>query len=114
MHDPTAHAEIEAIRDACRYLNTHDLSGCEIYTTSYPCPMCFSAIIWANIKKCYYGNTRKDTDEIGFRDDFIYHYIENLMQGIEDKKILSFQCMDREETIKEYEFYQNQKDKVIY
>ena len=64
--DPTAHAEVNAIRKACRVLNTHDLSGCVLYTSAEPCPMCLSAIIWANIKKVYYANTRSDADKIGF------------------------------------------------
>lgn len=76
-HDPTAHAEINAIRAAGKVLRTHDLSGCELYTTCYPCPMCLSAIIWANIKKVYYGCTSQDAANIGFRDDFIYRFIES-------------------------------------
>lgn len=77
-NDPTAHAEIVAIRDACQSLNTFSLEGCEIYTSCYPCPMCLSAIIWANIKVVYYGNTKEDAQSIDFRDDVIYKYIENL------------------------------------
>ena len=76
-NDPTAHAEIMAIREACKKINTYNLSGCELYTTCYPCPMCLSAIIWSNIKKVYYGNTREDAETIGFRDDDIYEYIES-------------------------------------
>ena len=83
-NDPTAHAEINAIRNACKNINSYDLDGCELYTTSYPCPMCLSAIIWSNIKSVYYGNTKEDAEEIGFRDDFIYEYIKNLE---EDKTI---------------------------
>ena len=71
-NDPTAHAEIMAIRDACNNIGSYDLKGCELYTSCYPCPMCLSAIIWANIDKVYYGNTKEDAAEIGFRDDFIY------------------------------------------
>lgn len=77
-NDPTAHAEIMAIRDACKTLNTFDLSECEIYTSCYPCPMCLSAIIWANIKTAYYGNTKEDAENIGFRDNHIYKYIGEL------------------------------------
>ena len=62
--DPTAHAEVMAIRDACKNLGTYDLSDCEIYTTCYPCPMCLSAIIWANVKKVYYGNSKEDARKI--------------------------------------------------
>ena len=76
-NDPTAHAEVNAIRKACKELGTYDLTGCELYATGYPCPMCLSAIIWANIKKVYYCNDVKQAENIGFRDDFIYDYIKN-------------------------------------
>ncbi len=76
-HDPTAHAEISAIRDACNYLGTHDLTDCVIYTTSEPCPMCLSAIMWANIKTIYFGTDRKEVEAIGFKDNFIYNYLKN-------------------------------------
>ena len=62
-----------AIRDACKNLGTHDLTGCEIYTTGYPCPMCMGAIQWSNMRKCYYACNLKDTEEIGFRDDQFYN-----------------------------------------
>jgi len=74
-HDPTAHAEIMAIRIASEKLGTHDLSDYILYATGYPCPMCLSAIIWANIKEVYYGTNLMDAEEIGFRDDFIYKYL---------------------------------------
>ena len=64
-NDPSAHAEVMAIRDACKNINSYDLSGCELYTSCYPCPMCLSLIIWSNIKKVYYGNTHEDADKIG-------------------------------------------------
>lgn len=108
-NDPTAHAEITAIRDACKNINSYDLSGCELYTSCYPCPMCLSAIIWANIKKVYYGNTKEDADRIGFRDDFIYEYIKNPTNNILDLK-----CLNREETIKAFEKFVNKEDKTIY
>lgn len=91
--DPTAHAEINAIRKASKELNTHDLTGCILYTSTEPCPMCLSAIIWSNIKEVYYANTRKDADNIGFRDDDIYEYLQGNNQNIikvihlEDKQI---------------------------
>ena len=110
-NDPTAHAEIMAIRDACKNLGTYDLSDCELYTSCYPCPMCLSAIIWANIKKVYYGNTKEDAANIGFRDDFIYEYIKN---GNNNADVLSLESMDREETIKAFEEYKNKEDKVNY
>lgn len=87
--DPTCHGEIEAIRDACKNLNTHDLTGCELYTTAEPCPMCLGAVLWSNIHKVYYGCNRLDTDKIGFRDDVFYDtfYKKNdLLQCEEDNR----------------------------
>lgn len=75
-NDPTAHAEVNAIRSACKLLGTHDLSGYTLYATGYPCPMCMSAIIWANIKKVIYACPVQDAEQIGFRDDFIYKFIK--------------------------------------
>ncbi|HVS53560.1 MAG TPA: nucleoside deaminase [Opitutaceae bacterium] len=74
-NDPTAHAEVTAIRDACRALNTFSLEDCELYTSCEPCPMCLAAIYWARITKIFYGNTRADAAAIGFDDDFIYRQI---------------------------------------
>lgn len=98
-HDPTAHAEIEAIRDAGINLKTHDLTGCELYATGYPCPMCMSAIIWANIKKVYYSADYKDAEEIGFRDKFIYDFIKT---DCMDKNILELQQVDKTSIIEIY------------
>ncbi len=74
-NDPTAHAEVVAIRDACKNLGTYELQGCEIYTSCEPCPMCLSAIYWAKLEKIYFGNTRNDAAEIGFDDAFLYKEI---------------------------------------
>lgn len=74
-HDPTNHAEVVAIREACKKLDTHDLSGCIIFSSCEPCPMCLSAIVWANIKEVYFGANRKDAARAGFRDDDIYDYL---------------------------------------
>lgn len=112
--DPTAHAEIMAIREACKNINTYDLSGCELYTTCYPCPMCLSAIIWSNIKKVYYGNTKEDAMNIGFRDDYIYRYIKNLTDNNSDNSVLELKCLDREETIKTFNTFIEKDDKIIY
>lgn len=109
-HDPTAHAEINAIRQATKKLGTHDLSGCTLYTTCYPCPMCLGAIIWSNINKVYYGCSAKDADEIGFRDDFIYEFIKN---DALDKKILDLEQEDRETCLTIFEEYQK-KEKQLY
>ena len=100
-NDPTAHAEINAIRKACQKLNTNNLEGCSIYTTCYPCPMCMSAIIWANIKTIYYGNTKEDAASIGFKDDDIYRIINN------PKEELNIINVDRDETIKVFNDFKN-------
>ena len=113
-NDPTAHAEIMAIRNACQNIESYDLSDCQIYTSCYPCPMCLSAIIWANIKKVYYGNTKEDAANIGFRDDFMYDFIKKLNDGSNDNKILELECIDREETIKTFNKFIQKSDKVIY
>lgn len=113
-NDPTAHAEIIAIRNACKNINSYDLSDCELYTSCYPCPMCLSAIIWSNIKKVYYGNTKEDATNIGFRDDYIYDYIKKLTDNIEDSAVLSLKCMDREETIETFNKFLEKNDKIIY
>ncbi len=94
-NDPTAHAEIMAIRNACKNLKTYDLSGSIIYSTSEPCPMCLAAIIWANIKEVYFGTNRIDVGKIGFRDDKIYEYFENHKKDLLDvKEIKNLECED--------------------
>ena len=113
-NDPTAHAEIVAIRNACKRLGTYDLSNCEIYTSCYPCPMCLSAIIWANIKVVYYGNTKEDAKDIGFRDDFIYEYIDKLADNKKDNRVLKLKCINREEAIKVFDRFKEDKDKILY
>ena len=113
-NDPTAHAEIMAIKEACKNLNTYDLSGCQLYTSCYPCPMCLSAIMWANIKEVYYGNTKEDAADIGFRDDFIYSYINDLEYGKENTDVLKLIEIDHDETIKEFQEFKNQDNKTIY
>ncbi len=110
-NDPTAHAEIIAIREACQNLNSYDLSGCELYSTCYPCPMCLSATIWANIKKVYYGNTKEDAAKIGFRDDMIYDFIKN---SSNDSNLLDLERIDKEETIKTFNEFDEKNDKIIY
>ena len=113
-NDPTAHAEIMAIRDACKNINSYDLSGAELYTSCYPCPMCLGAIIWSNIKKVYYGNTKEDAANIGFRDELIYNFINNLKNNSNDNSILKLESMDREETIQSFKKYIEKTDKTIY
>lgn len=90
--DPTAHAEIMAIRLACQKLKTKDLSGCTIYTTCEPCPMCLSAIIWSNIDKVYYSSTRKEAEKAGFKDKEIYDYLNGKVELLEIKRIEDKSC----------------------
>ena len=107
-NDPTAHAEVQAIREACKKLGTFDLSDCILYTSCEPCPMCLSAIIWANIKEVYYACTRKDAGKIGFRDDAIYEYLET-----NNKNLLDEKQIDRNECLKLFKEYQD-KNGIIY
>lgn len=97
-NDPTCHGEINAIRKACKKLKTFDLSGCELYTSSYPCPMCMYAMRWANIKSCYYGCTIEDAENIGFRDRVFYENINISNDGcIGDLKLAELnrkECLD--------------------
>ena len=90
-HDPTAHAEIVAIRDACRTLSTFSLEGCVIYTSCEPCPMCLAAIYWARISRIVYGNTREDAARIGFDDDLIYREVALAMdqRSIPTRRLLA-------------------------
>ena len=108
-NDPTAHAEIMAIRDACNNIGSYDLTGCTLYTSCYPCPMCLSAIIWSNIKEVYYGNTKEDAEKIGFRDNFIYEYLKDFSTDI-----ITMKQIDRDETIKVFNEYNDKEDKTIY
>ena len=106
--DPTAHAEIVPIRKACKKLNTYDLSDYILYTSCEPCPMCLSAIIWANIKTVYYGCTKDDARKIGFRDDDIYNFIKG-----KNINMLDLKQIDRDECIKVFEEY-NKMNGIIY
>lgn len=108
-HDATAHAEVNAIRKACKKLRTHDLSDCILYTSAEPCPMCLSAIIWANIKTVYYANTKKDADEIGFRDDMIYEYIKGNNQDI-----IKLHHIENEEALEVFKEFKKLEDKKMY
>lgn len=107
-NDPTAHAEVTVIREACKKLGTYDLSGYVLYTSCEPCPMCLSAIIWANIKEVYYACTREDAGRIGFRDDAIYEYLEG-----KNRDLLSLKQIDREYCIELFKNYM-QEGKTIY
>jgi len=109
-NDPTSHAEIVAIRTACKSLNNFSLEGYDLYTTCEPCPMCLSAIYWARINKIYYANTRSDAHKIDFSDSLIY---EELNKTIKERKIPMNQMM-RDEALKAFEMWDNKKDKVKY
>ena len=105
-NDPTCHGEMMAIHKACKKLGTFDLSGCELYTTGEPCPMCMAAILWANIDKVYYGCNIVDTEDIGFRDKVFYEMQENRSEMVHE--------LDRKACLKLYEEYKNITDKVNY
>ena len=108
--DPTAHAEVNAIRKASKKLGTFDLAGCEIYTSCEPCPMCLGAVYWAHLDKMYYGNTKTDAKNIGFDDSFIYDEIE---LKPENRRLQSVQLLP-DEAIKAFESWINASDKVEY
>lgn len=110
-HDPTCHGEVQAIRDACKNLGTHDLTGCVLYTSCYPCPMCMGATIWSNIREIYYGNTRVDAGNIGFRDDAIYDFIEGKCKN---DAFLKLEQFGREKSIVTFEKFVAKQDKTMY
>jgi guanine deaminase len=109
-NDPTAHGEIVAIREACLKLNTFNLSGCELYSSCEPCPMCLSAIYWSHIDKIFYANTRNDAKNIDFDDSFIYSEIN---KKIEDRKIQMTQML-RDEALKAFKIWNTKVDKIKY
>ena len=109
-NDPTAHAEISAIRDACKKLKTFHLEGCEIYVNCEPCPMCLAAIYWARLGKIYYANTRKDAARISFDDDLVYREIS---LPVRRRKIPMKQLL-RPEALKVFTEWQSKPDKVRY
>lgn len=109
-NDPTAHAEITAIRNACKKLNTFVLDDCEIYSSCEPCPMCLSAIYWARIKKVYFANNRKDAELIGFSDNLIY---DELNLDPQKRSVLSEEMLGNE-AIKVFENWQKMDSKIEY
>ncbi|MBS1969157.1 MAG: nucleoside deaminase [Bdellovibrionales bacterium] len=109
-NDPTAHAEVVAIREACQNLGNFDLSGAEIYTSCEPCPMCLSAIYWARINKIYYANTRQDAADINFDDDFIY---QEIPKDLNDRKVPMVQCL-HDEALTVFQEWKEKQDKVTY
>ncbi len=109
-HDPTAHAEVSAIREACRKLGTFDLSGCEIYTSCEPCPMCLGAIYWARLDRMYYGNNKNDAAAAGFDDSFIYKELELTP----DKRRLHSETLLSGEALKAFQEWTDKTDKIKY
>lgn len=105
-NDPTLHGEVVAIKDACKNLGTFDLTGCEIYTTSEPCPMCMGAVMWANIERIYSGCDVKDAEKIGFRDQKFY-------KRLKTKDEIQVEC-DRDECWKVFQEYYDMKNKTEY
>ncbi|MFC2104084.1 nucleoside deaminase [Bacteroidota bacterium] len=108
--DPTAHAEVNAIREASAKLGTFNLQGCEIYSSCEPCPMCLGAIYWAHLDKLYFANTKQDARDIDFDDSFIY---EELDLPVEKRKIPTTQIL-REEAIEAFNKWRNKADKTEY
>jgi guanine deaminase len=109
-NDPTAHAEVSAIRLACKKLKTFDLSGCVIYTSCEPCPMCLSAVYWARIERIYYANTKVDAANIGFDDQFIYEEIEKQMS----ERKLPIQQLLRDEALQAFKLWEHSPMRISY
>jgi guanine deaminase len=109
-NDPTAHAEVMAIRDACQKLETFDLQGCELYTSCYPCPMCLGAIYWAHIDKVWYASLPQDAAAAGFDDQFIY---DELAKGDKERKV-QFERLVVKEGGDEFNLWQDARSKVNY
>ena len=109
-NDPTAHAEVMAIRKACEVLGTFQLDGCEIYTSCEPCPMCLGAIYWARPDKMYYANTKKDAADINFDDNFIY---EELALPYAERKLETVQIM-RDEALEAFKLWSESIAKIEY
>jgi len=109
-NDPTAHAEVVAIREACATLKSYQLENCEIYCSCEPCPMCLAAIYWARISKIYFANTKEDAAAIDFDDQFIYNEID---LPIEDRKLPTTQLL-REEALEAFSKWENSPLKVKY
>ena len=109
-NDPTAHAEVNAIRQACKKLGTFDLTGCVIYASCEPCPMCLGAIYWAHIDRIYYGNTRQDAKAIGFADGFLYKELRKSLKNREKPTI----PMLRHEALASFKLWTEKEDRTEY
>lgn len=109
-NDPSAHAEVVAIRDACTALQTFQLTDCELYTSCEPCPMCLSAIYWARIPQVYYGNTRADAAAIGFDDEFIYQQVPLAPEA----RTVKMELFLRDEALVAFQEWANKTNKIRY
>lgn len=109
-NDPTAHAEVNAIRNACSKEQTFNLSGCVVYTSCEPCPMCLSALYWAGVSRIYYGNTQEDASAIKFSDRFIYQELDKPKA----ERMIPCVKMDSSRTIKAFEKWASKDDKIEY
>jgi guanine deaminase len=110
QNDPTAHAEVEAIRDACRRLGTFELRGCVLYTSCEPCPMCLAATYWSRIDRIYFGNTRSDAAAAGFDDEFLYREIATPM----DARSVPIKPLLRDQAILVFHEWNAKQDKIPY
>lgn len=108
--DPTAHAEVNTIREACRRLGTFDLTGCTIYTSCEPCPMCLGAIYWARISRIFYGNNREDAATIGFADNFIYEELDRPLE----RRTVPIVPLLSDEALSSFRLWQEKEDKTEY
>jgi len=109
-NDPTAHAEVVAIREACRRLKTFQLDDCDLYTSCEPCPMCLSAIYWARFRRVFYGNTRRDAARINFDDDFLYREVALPMR----KRTLRMKQLLRTEALAAFAEWERKPDRILY
>lgn len=109
-NDPTAHAEVNAIREACRQLGTFSLKDCVVYSSCEPCPMCLSALYWAGVKRIYFGNTKEDADAINFSDGFIYRELEKPRVD----RVLPCIHVESEKNIRAFQKWAAKKDKIEY
>ena len=110
INDPTAHAEVVAIREACAKLRAFELTDCEIYTSCEPCPMCLGAIYWARLARVYYGNLASDASQIGFDDSFIYREIAQVLR----KRSIPMVNMMRDQALAAFRAWQEKPNKIPY
>lgn len=110
LNDPTAHAEINAIRDVCKKINNFDLNNCILFTSCEPCPMCLSAIYWAKIKNVYYSNTRNDAKKIGFDDEYIYDELKKNINEIS----LNIRRVKSDKSLESFDLWETKENRISY